>query len=195
MREAVPNPGLDHDACGVGFVARLTDAGSREVVELALCALDRLTHRGGVDSDGLSGDGAGLLLPIPKEFFRDRAERADIRLPEDFGLGMVFLPKQRETDARKAVESLAEKSGLRCLGWRVVPLEGATLGSRALSTQPAVRQCFFRAAQPGGDLERLLFFFRKRVEAEGEPGTYFCSLSSRTVVYKGLLTPRQFRDF
>ncbi|MGA8220469.1 MAG: glutamate synthase large subunit [Candidatus Acidiferrales bacterium] len=195
MRAAVPNPGLDHDACGVGFIARLGDSGSREVVELALSALDRLTHRGGVDSDGLSGDGAGLLLPIPKEFFRERAEHVDICLPEDFGLGMVFLPKQRETSARKAIEFLAEQSGLRCLGWRDVPLEGATLGSRALSTQPAVRQCFFAASQPGADLERLLLFYRKRVEAEGEPGTYFCSLSSRTVVYKGLLTPRQFREF
>ena len=81
MRHAVLNPGLDHDACGVGFIARLSGVGSREVLELALSALDRLSHRGGVDSDGLSGDGAGLLLPIPKEFFRSRARRADIALP------------------------------------------------------------------------------------------------------------------
>jgi glutamate synthase (ferredoxin) len=195
MRQAVPNPGLDHDACGVGFIARLSGAGSHEVVELALSALDRLTHRGGVDSDGLSGDGAGLLLPIPKDFFRSRAQDANIRLPEAFGLGMVFLPWQKEADARKAIESLAPQTGLRCLGWRDVPLESACLGSRALSTQPAVRQCFFSVAQAGADLERSLFFFRKLVEAEGEPGTYFCSLSSQTVVYKGLLTPRQFRQF
>jgi glutamate synthase (ferredoxin) len=195
MRETRPNPGLDHDACGVGFIARLGDTGSRDVVELALSALDRLSHRGGVDSDGLSGDGAGLLLPIPKEFFRSCARQENIQLPEDFGLGMVFLPPQKEQDARAAIESLAYQSGLRCLGWRDVPLEGESLGSRALSTQPAVRQCFFGVQQPGGDLERLLFFFRKRVESEGEPGTYFCSLSSRTVVYKGLLTPRQFRLF
>jgi glutamate synthase (ferredoxin) len=195
MRHAVLNPGLDHDACGVGFIARLSGVGSREVLELALSALDRLSHRGGVDSDGLSGDGAGLLLPIPKEFFRSRARRAEIALPEDFGLGMVFLPRQKEAAARNAIESLAKKSDLRCLGWRDVPLENASLGSRALSTQPAVRQCFFSVAQPGADLERSLFLLRKLVEAEGEPGTYFCSLSSRTVVYKGLLTPRQFRQF
>jgi glutamate synthase (ferredoxin) len=195
MRQAVLNPGLDHDACGVGFIARLSDAGSHEVVELALSALNRLTHRGGVDSDGLSGDGAGLLLPLPKDFFRGRARDADICLPEDFGLGMAFLPRQREAAAREAIETLAPQTGLRCLGWRDVPMESSSLGSRALSTQPAVRQCFFSAAQAGTDLERSLFFFRKLVEAEGEPGTYFCSLSSRTVVYKGLLTPRQFRQF
>jgi len=195
MREVVPNPGLDHDACGVGFIARLSGEKSREVVELALTALDRLSHRGGVDSDGLSGDGAGLLLPIPTEFFRSHARRANICLPETFGLGMVFLPKKKEADARKAIESLAQQSGLRCLGWRDVPLERTSLGSRALSTQPAIRQCFFSAAESGADLERSLFSFRKLVEFEGEPGTYFCSLSSRTVVYKGLLTPRQFRQF
>ena len=195
MREVVVNPGLDHDACGVGFIARLSGEKSREVVELALTALDRLSHRGGVDSDGLSGDGAGLLLPIPTEFFRSHARLANICLPETFGLGMVFLPRKKEAEARKAIESLAQQSGLRCLGWRDVPLERATLGSRALSTQPAIRQCFFSAAQPAADLERSLFSFRKLVEFEGEPGTYFCSLSSRTVVYKGLLTPRQFRQF
>ena len=195
MTEAVLNPGLDHDACGVGFVARLSAAGSHEIVELALTALDRLTHRGGVDSDGLSGDGAGLLLPIPQEFFRSRAQDTNIHLPEAFGLGMVFLPRQQETDARRAIESLAPQTGLRCLGWREVPLESARLGSRALSSLPVIRQCFFAVAQPGADLERSLFLFRKLVEAKGEPGTYFCSLSSRTVVYKGLLTPRQFGHF
>ena len=195
MRHNALNPGVDHDACGVGFIARLSGVESREVVELALTALDRLSHRGGVDSDGLSGDGAGLLLPIPTEFFRSHARFANICLPEAFGLGMVFLPRQTEAEAREAIDSLAQQSGLRCLGWRDVPLESASLGSRALSTQPAIRQCFFSAAQPGADLERSLFLFRKLVEFEGEPGTYFCSLSSRTVVYKGLLTPRQFRRF
>jgi len=195
MGQVVLNPGLDHDACGVGFIARLGDAGSHEVVELAMAALDRLTHRGGVDSDGFSGDGAGLLLPIPKSFFRSCAENSKIRLPESFGIGMVFLPRQHESDARGTIEALAPRGGLECLGWRDVPLDTTSLGARALSTQPLVRQCFFSATQSGADLERLLFLFRKLVEAESEPGTYFCSLSSRTVVYKGLLTPRQFRQF
>ena len=195
MREAALNPGLDHDACGVGFIARATGESSREIIRLALTALERLSHRGGVDSDGMSGDGAGLLLPIPKDFFRNRAREENIALPETFGVGMVFLPPEKESEAREAIEALAQQSSLQCLGWRDVPIETDNLGARALSTRPAVRQCFFSATQPNADLDRALYFFRKRVEAQGEPGTYFCSLSARTIVYKGLLTPRQFRHF
>jgi glutamate synthase (ferredoxin) len=195
MRHPALQAGLDHDACGVGFVAQLGGAPSRDVVERALTALGRLSHRGGVDSDGLSGDGAGLLLPIPQEFFRSQLRNENIKLPEDFGLGMVFLPIDREGEACRAIESLAQQTGLRCLGWRDVPVNPRILGSLAATTMPAVRQCFFEAPSPSAGLERLLFFLRKRVEAEGKPGTYFCSLSSRTVVYKGLLTPSQFREF
>src|SRR3984885_3112266 len=189
MRKAALNPALDHDACGVGFITRTTGESSRQIIQLALTALERLSHRGGVDSDGMSGDGAGLLLPIPKEFFRNRAKQVDIALPENFGLGMVFLLPEKESEARKAIEALAQQSALRCLGWRDVPIETDNLGARALSTQPAVRQCFFSATQSNDDLDRALYFFRKRVESQGEPGTYFCSLSTRTIVYKGLLTP------
>ena len=195
MRKAALNPALDHDACGVGFIARATGESSRQIIQLALTALERLSHRGGVDSDGMSGDGAGLLLPIPKDFFRNRAKQENIALPETFGLGMVFLPPEKEPEARKAIEALAQQSGLLCLGWRQVPIETDNLGARALSTQPAVRQCFFSATQPNADLDRALYFFRKLVESQGEPDTYFCSLSTRTIVYKGLLTPRQFRHF
>ena len=195
MRFSAPNPGLDHDACGVGFVARLGGAPSRDVVERALIALARLSHRGGVDSDGLSGDGAGLVLPIPKEFFRNFAFENGFDLGGEFGLGMVFLPRNREKAARRAIESIAEKLGLRCLGWRDVPVKPEILGSLAAATMPAIQQCFFTVANPVVDFERALFFLRKRVETEGEPGTYFCSLSSQTIVYKGLLTPAQFRDF
>ena len=185
MRFSAPNPGIDHDACGVGFVARLGGAPSRDVVERALVALARLSHRGGVDSDGLSGDGAGLLLPIPKEFFRSRSQENGFDLSGEFGLGMVFLPRNREKAARRAIESLAEKTGLRCLGWRDAPVKPEILGSLAAATMPAIRQCFFTAASPIVDFERALFFLRKRVEAEGEPGTYFCSLSSRNNCLQG----------
>jgi glutamate synthase (ferredoxin) len=186
---------LDHDACGVGFIAQLGGEAARDVVQRALVALARLSHRGGVDSDGLSGDGAGLLLPIPRVFFRAQSLQSGISLPETFGLGMTFLPPGRETEARHAVESLAQRTGLRCMGWRDVPVNPTSLGSLAASTMPSIRQCFFESLDTAADIERQLFFLRKRVEAEGTSGTYFCSLSSRTVVYKGLLTPTQFRDF
>src|SRR4029077_1078268 len=98
-------------------------------------------------------------------------------------------------EARRAIESLAQQTGLRCLGWRDVPVNSTILGSLAASTMPSIRQCFLESLDAAADIERQLFFLRKRVEAEGTAGTYFCSLSSRTVVYKGLLTPTQFRDF
>ena len=195
MSHPALNASLDHDACGVGFIAQLGGEATRDVLERALVALGRLSHRGGVDSDGLSGDGAGLLLPIPRVFFRAQSLRWGISLPENFGLGMVFLPPGRETEARHAVESLAQQTGLRCMGWRDVPVNPTSLGSLAASTMPSIRQCFFESLDTAADIERQLFFLRKRVEAEGTAGTYFCSLSSRTVVYKGLLTPTQFRDF
>ena len=195
MRRPPIDPSPDHDACGVGFVAQLGSAASREVVERALTALARLAHRGGVDADGLSGDGAGLLTVIPQKFIRDRAREAGLNLPETFGLGMVFLPPRQEAQACAEIERLAERRGLQCLGWRSVPTDSSVLGPRAVATLPAVRQCFFASNGKTSDLERLLFRFHKRAEAEAAAGTYFCSLSSRTVVYKGLLAPRQLPAF
>ena len=185
----------DHDACGVGFIAQLGSAGSSEVVQRALIALQRLSHRGGVDADGASGDGAGLLTAIPQKFIRDRAREVGIKLPETFGLGMVFLPREQEAEARAAIEASAEKTGLRCLGWRTVPTDPSVLGPRATAILPAIRQCFVVAEDQTSELERLLFLCRKRAEAEAPHGTYFCSLSSRTVVYKGLFAPHQLPSF
>jgi glutamate synthase (ferredoxin) len=186
---------LDHAACGVGFIARLAAPPSREVIDRALTALARLAHRGGVDSDGLSGDGAGLLLPIPTGFFRASAQLEGIDLPEAFGLGMAFIRKDDETEARAAVEECAREGGLDCLGWRDVPVEPSILGPRAASTRPLIRQCFFGSSASACHLERSLFLLRKRLDAETSAGIYFSSLSSRTVVYKGLLAPLQLREF
>jgi glutamate synthase (ferredoxin) len=195
MRGTTPFEEIDHDACGVGFIAQLGSTGSREVVERALTALGRLAHRGGVDADGLSGDGAGVLLPIPKKFFRECAAQAGFELPETFGVGMVFLPRGKEKAAQNAITSLAKSARLRCLGWRDVPIDPSVLGPRAEATRPVIRQCFFALEDPQADLERLLWLLRKKVEVQDEPGTYFCSLSSRTIVYKGLLGPLQVRTF
>ena len=195
MREPVRCAIVDHDACGVGFVARLGASPSREVIDRSLTALARLAHRGGVDADGLSGDGAGLLLPIPKQFFTASARQRGIDLPAEFGLGMAFVANGRETEARAAVEKCAREAGLHCLGWRSVPTQPSILGPRAASTLPLIRQCFFSPSNPTSDFERALFLLRKRIEAENSRDIYFCSLSSRTVVYKGLLAPLQLREF
>src|SRR5580704_10544258 len=186
---------IDHDACGVGFIAQVGSEGTRDVVERALTALARLSHRGGVDADGSSGDGAGLLTPIPKQFIRSRLRELGVALPEAFGLGMTFMPQERIAESRAKVEAAAQATELRCLGWRVVPTNVSLLGPGALGSLPAIEQCFFSADDPYADLERLLFLMRKRLEADDETGIYFCSLSSAVVVYKGLLTPVQLRAF
>ena len=183
----------DHDACGVGFVTQLGGAASQQIVERALTALHRLAHRGGVDADGRSGDGAGLLMALPGAFLRQRAREVGIRLPKRFGLGMMFLPPGQESAVRVIVERLAANHGLRCLGWREVPTDPSIIGPRALATLPVIRQCFFVPTGKAGDLESALFRLRKQLEAAGP--AYFCSLSSRTVVYKGLLTPEQLPAF
>src|SRR5437870_5118577 len=186
---------VDHDACGVGFVTRLGHRGSHEIVERALEVLRRLAHRGGVDADGRSGDGAGLLTQIPDSFIRKQARRNGIDLPSVFGLGMVFLPAGNENPARAIIQSTALESGLRWLGRRSVSCDPDVVGPRARDTLPAIEQYFFAPESATDDFESLLFRVRKRVEQNAFPGTYVCSLSTRTVVYKGLLTPEQLPAF
>ncbi|HXY50209.1 MAG TPA: glutamate synthase large subunit [Terriglobales bacterium] len=191
----MPRFSPDHDACGVGFVAQLGGGPDHEIVERALTALARLAHRGGLDADGRSGDGAGLLVPLPHGFFQEIAAQDGIELPSAYGLGMMFLPRGEESLAQARVEALAPRQGLRCLGWRLVPVEASLVGPRARDTLPAIWQCFFAAGEEKHNLEDRLFRLRKQVETAAPRGTYFCSLSSRTVVYKGLLTPDQLAAF
>jgi glutamate synthase (ferredoxin) len=194
----------DHDACGVGFIAQLGAPASHTVVERGLGALARLAHRGGVDADGRSGDGAGLLVGIPKAFVR-RAARADgIELPGEFGVGMVFLQPGHERQAVDAVRASVSKFDLSFLGWRAVPTDPSILGPRSRDSLPAVRQCFVAprgnsshlqsSGLEASDFELQLFRLRQELETIADSG-YYCSLSSRTIVYKGLLTPEQLAPF
>ncbi len=185
----------DHDACGTGFVARLGAAPAHDIVEFALTALERLTHRGGVDADGASGDGAGLLTSLPKEFFRARALEEGVQLPEAFGLGFAFLAAPFSLQARSAIHAAAEAQELEIVAWRRVPIDPSTLGARARESMPEIWQFYVEAEKPGADFERQLALLRKRAEPLLPPRCYICSLSSRSVVYKGLLTPWQFPQF
>jgi len=188
----------DHDACGTGFVVRLGGPAGYDIIQHALTALERLTHRGGVDADGASGDGAGLLTAIPDAFFRARAEEQGIELPDTFGLGFAFFPAAAAVDARAAVESAADTERLRVLGWRRVPVSTDCLGRLALETMPEIWQFFvapFHAARSAERFEWRLALLRKRAESLLPARCYICSLSSQTVVYKGLLTPWQFPRF
>src|SRR5256886_3316585 len=199
MGQRHPNWGHpDHDACGTGFIARLGGAARYDIVEYALTALEKLTHRGGVDADGASGDGAGLLTGIPHAFFTARAAEQGIELPQQFGLGVAFLPAEEVSQARSAIEEAAETERLRLLGWRQVPTNPACLGRRALETMPEIWQFFvapFHPARGDAKFEPRLSLMRKRAESLMPARCYICSLSSQSVVYKGLLTPWQFPQF
>ncbi len=188
----------DHDACGTGFIAQLGGHPSHQIVDYALTALERLTHRGGVDADGASGDGAGLLAALPKSFFKAKAAEQGIELPDQFGLGFAFFPSDAVAIAKAAIETAADQERLRILGWRRVPVNSNCLGRRALETMPECWQFFvapFHAARPAERFEWRLALLRKKAESLLPERCYVCSLSSLTVVYKGLLTPWQFPQF
>ncbi|WP_276320629.1 glutamate synthase central domain-containing protein, partial [Phytoactinopolyspora endophytica] len=202
-RQGLYDPRFEHDACGVAFVATLDGIASHEIVRHGLTALANLDHRGASGSEPDSGDGAGILVQIPDEFFR---AVAGFDLPERgaYAVGLAFLPDDDE-QAQKAVdgiERIAAEEGLRVLGWRDVPTTPTLVGSTARSTMPRFRQLFVGSdpnatvdADPtdGLLLDRQAFALRKRAEHEAE--VYFPSLSARTVVYKGMLTTGQLEPF
>lgn len=204
MGESRPIFANDHDACGVGFITQLGGPASHELVERGLVALARLAHRGGVDADGRSGDGAGLLVGLPKTFFRKMACADGIELPERFGVGMVFLQRGHEEQAVAAIRSAVTKYDLSFLGWRVVPINKSILGPRSNDSLPVVRQCYIGVREESSrtksselscsSFELQLFRLRQELEAASN-AVYYCSLSARTIVYKGLLTPEQLPHF
>ena len=188
----------EHDACGVGFVADLSGRRRHDIVASGLTVLRNLEHRGAKGSDPETGDGAGILTQIPDELFRSVCE---FPLPEPgaYAAGMVFLPGRGEDGgaarAMAAVEDIAAREHLTVLGWRGVPHDPACCGSAARAALPGLSQLFVagQAGQTGLALDRLAFCLRKR--AEHEAGVYFASLSSATIVYKGMLTPPQLTRF
>src|SRR5260370_26275981 len=148
-RRRHPNWGHpDHDACGTGFVTRLGGAPSYEIIQISLTALERLTDRGGVDADGASGDGAGLLTSLPQRFFRERAQELQIELPKNFGVGFAFLPACATTEFRAAIEIAADTERLRVIGWRRVPVNLNALGRKALETMAEIWQFFGEPFHP-----------------------------------------------
>ncbi|MFE1150269.1 glutamate synthase large subunit [Streptomyces albidoflavus] len=187
------DPRNEHDACGVGFVATLTGEPSHSLVDQALTVLRNLEHRGATGSEPDSGDGAGILTQVPDAFLR---ETAGFELPEAgaYAVGIAFLPEAGTDEAAARIDALAAEEGLTVLGWREVPVAPALLGATARATMPAFRQLFVTAENTTGiALDRLAFCLRKR--AEREAGVYFPSLSSRTLVYKGMLTTGQLEPF
>jgi glutamate synthase (ferredoxin) len=193
------DPRFEHDACGIGFVARLSGSPSHAILKSALAALANVAHRGGVSADGKSGDGAGVLTQIPRAFFRRELARLQLRYSvAEPAVGMLFLPRKREPQAlaRRIVEWGFAQYGLPLLGWRAVPVDPEALGAQAAESCPAIEQVFVGRPSRGGEsnesFELSLYLARKAIEqranADGITGFLIPSLSSRTIVYKGLLT-------
>src|SRR6266481_348758 len=187
------DPRFEHDACGVGFVADLSGRGGHDVVARARRVLCSLEHRGAKGGDPGTGDGAGILTQIPDEFFR---ATCGFELPEAgaYAAGMAFFSAERHL-VTPALARLAAAEGLTILGWREVPFDITACGDSARAVLPDVLQLFVAGAggERGMELERMAFCLRKR--AEHETGVYFASLSARTIVYKGMLSPPQLGPF
>jgi glutamate synthase (NADPH/NADH) large chain len=190
----------EHDACGVAFVADLAGRRDHEIVRKALVALRNLEHRGARGAEPDTGDGAGILLQVPDAFYR---EVVDFALPEagHYAVGTAFLPTgdTERGRAMSAIESIAAEEGMSVLGWRELPVNPEHVGPTAKSVMPHFSQLFLAAREEGVTglaLERLAFCVRKRAEHALEPEcVYFPSLSSRTIVYKGMLTEPQVEQF
>ncbi len=191
-RTGLYDPVNEHDACGVAFVARLDGKPRHEIVEQGLEALRNLDHRGATGADEAAGDGAGILIQIPDEFLR---ATVGFRLPDEgeYAVGIAYLPgdDQARAQAVATIEGLADDADLDVLGWRDVPVETASLSPISLAAMPhfAMLVVAGRQGQAGIELDRHAFVLRRRAQLEA--GVYFSSLSSRTIVYKGMLTTEQ----
>ena len=196
----------EHDACGVGFVAQVSGQQDHDILVKALQAVANLTHRGAVDADAKTGDGSGVLTQLPRKLLAREAERRGFRVdrPTDLALGMMFLPRQDlvARDLSTAyVDHALRAQGLVVVGWREVPIDHGALGEKALETRPKIRQVI--VARPTGltdeAFERALCAARREAERrtaeQGIEGFYVPSLSSRTVVYKGLMLAPQLPTF
>ncbi len=202
---ALYDPREEHEACGVGFVAAEDGQPSRAVVEAALTALRAVWHRGAVDADGKTGDGAGIHIAIPQDFFREQVtSRGHELLDGPVALGQVFLPRTdlaAQERCRMLVEEEVVRGGLKVYGWRQVPVDTSVIGRKAEAARPEIEQIMLGDPRnrSADDLERLLYLVRRRIEKRAAllqlKDLYICSLSARSVIYKGLFLAEQLAVF
>ncbi|MBW2731686.1 MAG: glutamate synthase large subunit [Deltaproteobacteria bacterium] len=204
-KEGLYDPQNEHDGCGVGLVAAIDGKPRRTVVEAGISALGALWHRGAVDADGKTGDGAGIHLQIPESFFRDHVERTGHDLGKGrLGVGMVFLPRtdrEAQERCRCLVEEEVLEAGYRIYGWRQVPINVSIIGDKAVATRPEIEQLMVGAPEDYNKerFELELLLIRRRIEkralAEHFNDFYICSLSCRSIIYKGLFVAEQLSAF
>ncbi|MBR1592020.1 MAG: glutamate synthase large subunit [Ruminococcus sp.] len=194
-------PGFEHDNCGIGAVVNIKGECSRTTVQNALTIVEKLEHRAGKDAEGKTGDGTGILVQIPYDFFKNELNSLGHDMGEkgDTGIGMFFMPQNELKcgQAKKLFEMIIKKNGMEFICWRDVPVCPEILGSKALSAMPRIMQAFVKRPEncpKGIDFDRRLFIARREFEHSNED-TYVCSLSGRTLVYKGMLLVTQLREF
>ena len=199
------SPEQEHDACGVGLVAALDGKRRRDIVQAGIDALKAVWHRGAVDADGKTGDGAGIHIEIPRDFFAEEVKRGGDRLHEGtLAVGMVFLPKTdlgAQERCRQIVETEILNFGYRIYGWRQVPINVACIGEKANATRPEIEQIMLWNARgiSEDEFERELYIIRRKIEKSAieaqVPELYLCSLSCRSIVYKGMFLAESLTDF
>src|SRR4051812_13478424 len=208
QRQGLYDPRHEHDACGLGFVVDIAGRRSHSIVENGLQVLLNLEHRGASGCEKNTGDGAGILLQIPHQFLARECEKLGIAMPMPggYGVGMVFLPheEERARQCEEAFDAIAREEGQHVMGWRTVPLDDSMIGPTAKASRPLVRQILIERNPDLTDelaFERKLYVIRKRVSKAAKRGIherrmfYVSSLSSRTIVYKGMLTAEQLPSF
>ena len=197
---------MEHDACGVGLIASTEGKKSRKVVEYGINALKAVFHRGAVDADGKTGDGAGIHLEIPSNFFTEKIELTGHKHDgTEICVGMIFLPRndyEAQENARTLVESELTKNNFNIYGWRQVPVNPKVLGEKANLTRPEITQVLFKhnvSSLNGKDLERKLYESRRKIEKNAIKnsldGFYICSLSSKSIIYKGMFLAESIGEF
>ena len=194
-------PEFEHDACGIGAVVDIHGNPSHRTVDDALKIVEKLEHRAGKDAEGETGDGVGILVQLSHRFFAKAAEEAGFALPgaRDYGVGMFFFPQDtlKRSQAKKMFEVIVAKEGMAFLGWRAVPVCPEILGRKARDRMPFIEQAFVarpEGVEPGLPFDRKLYVAR-RVFEQSNDNTYVVSLSSRTIVYKGMFLVDQLRRF
>lgn len=206
LKQGLYDPKFEHDACGIGFIADLKNEASHQTVKKGISMLCRLEHRGSQGGDDQTGDGAGILIQIPHLFFQKACSQLSKKEPGSYGIGMVFLPQDPvlRSQCEKEFERMVEEEGQEWICWRTVPIDDEIIGEKAKEAQPFIRQIFIGKAvqQNDDDFERTLYIIRKRTEKSirekllsGNEPFYVASLSSRTIVYKGMLAPEQLDQF
>lgn len=201
------HPDFEHEACGIGMIANINGKKTHNIVQNAINMLCNMEHRGGQSADVSTGDGAGILMQIPHRFFQKQCRKESITLPNEgeYGVGMVFLPQDRDLrrKSKEIFEQIIREEGQGFLGWRPVPLNDSFIGKVASKSKPVISQLFIKKSADLEDqmaFERKLYVIRKVVEkhfsgqAEFED-VYISSLSSRRIVYKGMLVPEQLDSF